>query len=140
MEANWKDMTIAELKQLAEQGNARAMAELGVRYIFGNVREYDKEQGRYWLERAAACGNDLGQYGMGLICESPKERAEWYKKAAVQGNKAAMLDLAQCYRSGDGVEKNDEAARKLYEELAAQGNSYAAYVMKKFYTSGGSGK
>ena len=137
MGVNWKEMPIEELKWLAEQGNDSAMVEFGLRCIFGNMNERDREQGRIWLEKAAVLGDDMGEYGMALISESAEERVEWYKKAAAQGNVAALIDLAQCYRDGDGVAKNDEEAFKIYETLAQQGNSYAAHMIKKFYSSGG---
>ena len=50
------------------------------------------------------------------------EAANWYRKAADQGNPLAMLSLARIISKGaPGVEKKPELAAKLYEAAARQG-------------------
>jgi TPR repeat protein len=49
----------------------------------------------------------------------------WYKKAAKNGNASAKICLADCYRLGKGVEKDEIKALKYYEFLAKQEISVA---------------
>ena len=64
-------MTINELKQQAEQGNADAQLELASLY----------------------------RNGQGVV-QSYEKAVEWYTKAAEQGYAQAQNDLGVCYKNG----------------------------------------
>ena len=46
-------------------------------------------------------------------------------KLAEEGNEAAQIELAACYRWGFGSKKNMEKAFKLYKKLSEEGNEAA---------------
>ena len=55
---------------------------------------------------------------------SQVKAADWYRKAADQGNPGAMFRLARILSKGaPGVDKNLEAAFKLYDGLPAEARS-----------------
>ena len=52
--------------------------------------------------------------------------ANWFRKAADQGNAQAQYNLALCYERGEGVPADTATALSWYEKAAAQGNADAA--------------
>ena len=79
-------------KKLAEQGDARAQYNLGVKY----------------------------DNGEGVI-EDDKLAVEWYTKAAMQGYARAQYNLGVKYDNGEGVIKDDKVAVEWYTKAAMQG-------------------
>lgn len=77
------------------------------------------------MEQAAAAGDAAQQWRLGRFythggqgyTPDPVKAAEWFKKSADQGYRYAQTDLANCYRNGTGVEKNEERAN-YYSRLA----------------------
>lgn len=81
--------------------------------------------------KAALAGYAPAQVRLGDILdksEEDQEAAEWYRKAAAQGNAAGEFGLGQMYLKGEGVEKDVEKAR-TYIRLAAEKNELLAVVM-----------
>lgn len=75
----------------------------------------------------AAAQNLLGDcfyWGHGVGVDEFKA-AEWYKRAADNGDSNAMCSLGDCYASGVGVQQNIERARKYYRQSADMGNKRA---------------
>ena len=58
------------------------------------------------------------------------------KKAAEQGYADAERDLGNCYRSGDGIEKQAEKAVYWYERAAKQGDAEAQFYLALVYLEG----
>ena len=81
------------------------------------------------LSPAAEAGNAYGQYYLGvyyLVVEENYEKAVmWYRRSAAQGYTSAKIDLAMCYFSGSGVQKNDYEAFELFKAAAEQGDPEA---------------
>ena len=73
------EMSVEELKEKAEQGDADAQFRLGECYFNGNDIKQDYKAG-----------------------------ANWFTKAAEQEHAGAQYRLGLCYLFGNGVEKNDE--------------------------------
>ena len=65
-----------------------------------------------------------------LACAMAKA-AEWYTKAAEQGNSDAQHNLAVCYENGEGVEMDEEEAVEWYQKAAEQGHSDAQTNLDK---------
>ena len=70
-----------------------------------------------WYEKAAAQGNAVAQYNLGVcyakgegVQQSYEKAVEWYTKAAEQGNIEAQNKLAECYEKGLGVEPSKKKA------------------------------
>lgn len=49
-----------------------------------------------------------------------KQAAEWYRKAAEQGDETAQYFLGCCYRYGDGVQKDLKQAEEWLRRSAEQ--------------------
>lgn len=86
----------------AENGDVRAMHNLGVYYFRGEGGGQDLPTAVKWFEKAAAAGVVESQYNLGLIYESgsgaPKdlERARmWFQRAADRGDADARQALAK---------------------------------------------
>ena len=87
---------LGELEKLAEQGNAAAQADLGFKYLWGEV-----------------------------VPRSDTKAFGWLLKAAVQGNAEAQNNLAAMYDDGRGVQKDEAKAIEWWQKAAAQGNDPA---------------
>lgn len=63
-------------------------------------------------------------------CHKPTKAFEYFQKAAKAGCHLAYGDLAQCYKNGNGVEKDSSKADQYY---------YQAYLAEQTYDYGGFG-
>lgn len=123
---------IAQLQRSAENGDAKAMTELGKCYYLGKGVEESGDKAFQWLSKAADGGNAnafywLGacyQYGFGTA-KDPAKAVELYTKGADLGDTSSMNSLAIFLENGDGVPKNLERAIYWYTRAAELGNSYA---------------
>ena len=127
------------LQRLAENGNADAQFELGIRSLGGEGVKKDEKKAAEWLQKSAdqhnlAAMNALGTlYEEGVGLDKDEKRAfEWYEKAAKYGFALAQQNLAECYENGKGVAKNTDEALKWLERAAHQDfpPSQAAYAWK----------
>ena len=98
---------LAELKPLAEHGNAKAQNLLGVMYKSGEG-----------------------------VLESDRTATKWYTKSAEQGYSAAQYNLGAGYAFGDGVVQNERAAYKWVKLAAAQGYAEAHSLLGMMYMLG----
>lgn len=120
-----------QLLERAEDGDLEAQYELGIAYAYDTMGEYTPvdEKVLYWLRRAAEGGyaaaqNEIGYiYRKGLFGRKkdiPTALA-WLYSAAKQGDDLAHLNLAQIFRDGDGVERDDTASTKHFRISAELG-------------------
>lgn len=94
--------------------------------------------------RLAKAGDEEAQVAVARAYESGEEidvnkaeAADWYRKAADQGNPVAMFGLARLISQGaPGVEKSPELAAKLYETAARQGHVEAQNWLGYCYQHG----
>lgn len=59
-----------------------------------------------------------------------------WKQAAINGDPAAALELADTYRQGWGVEKNEDEAFKWYLKAANEGDPNAEFIVARAYATG----
>ncbi|EGB07290.1 hypothetical protein AURANDRAFT_64980 [Aureococcus anophagefferens] len=127
----------------AEQGFTLAEACLGICYRDGDGTEVDLGKSRYWFERAAAKGNELGDvdameslaemYGKGLGVKLDKKKAErLYRTAADRGSAFAQNRIA-CLLD---LEKRMEEAFRYYALAADQGATFAENSLGCCYRDG----
>lgn len=70
------------------------------------------------------------------VPKDPKEAANWYRKAAEQGNADARLCLGKLYLGGSGLPKDSTEAAKWFL-LAAEGGSAVAQIqMARMHLAG----
>ena len=112
-----------ELKNLANEGDMFAQDELGSVCKFLN-----DESAMDWYKKSASQGyylpmNKLGNeyYNQGDYEESNK----WYKLAGEAGYDWGWYNLANAYRKGNGVEKDDYKAMELYKKAYDIGDAAA---------------
>lgn len=132
--ANNNDKELAELclSISAQLDYAEAQFKLA-QLLMGEGKEKSAE---FWMIEAAKQGNGEHQYQLGRCydyvfswesdAEKNKFRCQafiWYEKAAVQNHASAAKFLAQCYRLGNGCERDLSAAEYWYKKAMELGEN-----------------
>ena len=135
--ADGKTSSVAELQQLAEQGDAKAQVSLGLMYRRGRDVSQDYGLARSWFLKAAEQGNAEGQNNLGLMYDHGRGvekdfvlARKFYLKAAKQGHPNAQYNLALLYTNGQGVPQDDIEAYAWANIAAAQGQSMLAKELR----------
>lgn len=71
--------------------------------------------------------------GTWKILQNDETAAEWYQKAALQGDPEGEYRLGLCYERGLGVPKNEALAVKWFSKAAQGGNANAQYELGDCY-------
>ena len=134
---------IAAWRKAADKGSTSAMVELGVVYGTGAGISRDEAQARKLFERAAEAGNprgvtNLAALGGGAVPSDPARARELLAKAAAT-NAEAQYQLGLMLADGTGGEKDEVAARALFEKAAAQNHPGALLQMGAFTEAGRGG-
>jgi localization factor PodJL len=116
------------LRQAAEQGDAKALFEVGSRYAEGRGVKENMAEAAKWYERSAELGLAPAQYrignfyekGMGVERDAAKAKT-WYQMAAEQGNASAMHNLAVLFAMGAGGTTDNDSAGRWFLEAAELG-------------------
>ena len=99
---NVAQLDVARLRLLAEQGDARARNELGVRYATGRG-----------------------------VARDDAEAVRWYRRAVEQGHADGQANLGFMYANGRGVQRDQVEAVRLYRLAAEQGNDFARAALDR---------
>lgn len=117
---------LAELKPLAEQGDARGEYSLGVMYENGFGVPKDLAEAARWYRKAADQGNTDAQFNLGAMNEhgvgmpvNHAEAARLYRPAAEAGDIDALSNLGVLYQNGQGVKQDKVLAMALYNVSVA---------------------
>ncbi len=134
---------IAAWRKASDKGSTSAMVELGVLYGTGTGGvAKDEAQARKLLERAAQAGNPRGVSNLAALgggaAADPARSRELLAKAA-ETNAEAQYQLGMMLSDGNGGEKDDVAARALFEKAAAQNHPAALERMGAFAQAGRGG-
>ena len=134
---------ISAWRKAADKGSTSAMVELGVHYGTGNGVARDEAQARKLFERAAEAGNprgvsNLAALGGGGAPADPARSRELLGHAA-ETNAEAQYQLGTMLAEGADGQKDDAAARALFEKAAAQNHPGALERMGAFATEGRGG-
>ena len=81
-------------------------------------------------------GNSSAMNNYACELSDPKEKAEWFQKAADAGNDYGMWNLAKFYRDGTGVEKDIEKSLQLFVQAAEEGCKGAIEDLASMYRYG----
>ena len=137
-----RDNAIAELAQIANQGDPYAQYLMGLLYRDGGLLVPDAEQARRWLELSARKLPDA-QYALGKLYLSdnpdihdPAKGLYWLQRAADSGHEYAAYRLGKEYLSGENVSKDTAKAAVYLQQAAGQANPYAQYLLGKLYLMG----
>lgn len=135
--------TFLSKKILEEQGNGKALYEIGFIYEHGEeegVEQSYKEALLYY--RSAAKKNDpIAQYQLGEMYEygddgieqSYQKAFHYYKLAAKQGIPEAEYKLGSIYKHGLGVKRSLDKAIKYYKSAAKKNNLEAQCQLGEIY-------
>ena len=116
------------LRELAEQGNARAQFKLGDMYGDGRGVAQSNVEAAKWFSRAGEQGDADAQYNLGVmyivgqgVAQNNGEALKWFRKAAEQGSSVAQYNLAVMLDNGQGAARNGAEALQWYLRSAEQG-------------------
>jgi TPR repeat protein len=120
------EQVIEALEKERYQGNLKASLQLGIFYREGKHVAKDPEKAFQLFEEAAEenwiryrykMGLDQAQYLLGMMLlkgegqpADVEDAAEFFTRAANQGNALAQLELAKLYANGAGVNRDQEKA------------------------------
>ena len=134
---------VAELRPLADRGDAEAQYRVGLMYEFGKGYPQDKAQGIAWFRKAAAQNHAAAQTELGVIyatgdgvAQDNKLAVEWFQKAAPQGNVTAQYNLGLLYAKGQGIKVDNAQAVAWWRKAAAQGMNVAQFKLGVAYENG----
>jgi TPR repeat protein len=103
------------IKPRAEEGDAAAQFFLGFMYDEGQGVPQDYAEAAKWYRRAAIQGNKAAQHNLGLMDHAEAEK--WYRRAAEPGNAAAPSNL--------GLMDDHAETAKWYRRAAEPRNAAA---------------
>ena len=136
-----QDATVFRLR--AEQGDAKAEANLGRLYSHGQGVQQDYVEALRWYRKAAEQGDTNGEDGLAYMYSHgqgvPQDYPEaliWYRKAAEQGDAKAENAIALLYSEGQGVSQGYAEALRWYHKATDQGYAPAQYNLGNMYYYG----
>ena len=137
------ELDIAQLRLMAEQGDARARRELGERYEEGRGVVRDYEAAVTWYGRAAEQGDVGAQGNLGAMYSNgtgvPRDdevALTWFRRAAEQGGARGQNGLGALYREGLVVPQDDEEAVRWFRLAAEQGYARGLSNLGWMYSNG----
>lgn len=129
---------IADIRNLASQGDLEATFLMGTAYDEGLGVSVDFTEALRWYRRAAHHGHVLGAHNVGNVYRDGRgvevdhaRAAMWWLRAARAGDVIPALRLGEAYEAGRGVPMNLDSARLWYGRAAAAGNVQAAESLRR---------
>ena len=123
---------LADLRAIAESGEADAQVTLGLIYARGEGVPQDDAEAIAWFRKAAAQGNAYALHNIGSsyangrgVPQDDVEAVAWFRKAAEHGLADAQATLGDMYRDGRGVPQDDAEAVAWYRRAVEQGHTDA---------------
>jgi uncharacterized protein len=111
----FQNVPLTQLQAKAEEGSAVAQQLLGT---------------VYWS------GTDVTVNGVEILPKDYSKAAQWYQRAATQGDGAAQYFLGHALEFGRGLAQDLEQARQWYQKAAEQNNADAQAQLGFFYQKG----
>lgn len=134
---------LADFRQSAVQGDARAERRLGVMYAHGQEVSQNYAKALKWFHLAAAQGSAVAEYDLGVmnaegwgVSQNYGKALPWFHLAAAQSYAPAEYYLGVMNAEGWGVSQDYGKALKWYREAAARGYARAEYNLGVMYTNG----
>jgi Sel1 repeat protein len=129
---------IRQLRNAAENGDAKAQNKLGYLYDTGRELPQNDAEAVRWYRRAAAQNHAMALYNLANhylsgrgVPQDTEEAIKWYRLAADRDVLPAMNNLGVIYASGRGVRRNEAEAIKWYRRAAERGDETAIRNLKK---------
>lgn len=125
-----ESVSIDEIKQLAEQGDALAQAKYGSIYFLGDKFQL-KPNSRFKIKQKYQAIT----YLLEGIEKNDQTATRWLKKSAEQGYADAEVFMAALYDRGMGVNQNKSEATQLYQKASKHGNEMATALLGRYANS-----
>jgi hypothetical protein len=136
-------LTVGQLKQEAEKGDAGAQFELGVRYHEGRGVSQSYVEALRWFLMAANQNLPDAEFNVGVMYEKGRgvqpdyqEAGLWYRKAAALEYAPALYNLGVMYDKARGVALDYGQAMQWYRKAAVQNYAPALYNIGLLYYYG----
>ena len=131
-------------RKSAEQGNLKAMHNLGIMFLEGQGTKKDESEGYRWIRMAAEKGDPRASYLCGVLLldgkgvkKNPSEGVEWLRKSASKGYANAVARLGRDYfYGGDGLTPNPKQGLSLIQSASEKGNAWAMGTLGEIYKKG----
>ncbi len=125
------------ISRLAASGNADAQYLLALCYLHATGGDGNDLEVREWLQCAAKQEHVAAQTALGHIFyvgshgarEDHAKAASLFKSASRKANPTAQFWLAKCFELGKGLPQDIVAARRWYQEAAANGDEQAQKML-----------
>ena len=137
------ELGLGPLRRMAEEGDARAQAELGERYEEGRGIERDYGAAVLWYRRSAEQGDARAQGSLGSmyvnatgVPRDDEEALRWFRRAAEQGGPRGQNGLGYMYGTGRVVRRDEEEAVGWYRRAAEQGHALGQTNLGYMYSNG----
>lgn len=137
---------VTRMREAAEAGDAKAMYDLCLAYIYGRGVKVDAQLSLEWGMASARAGYAPAQCDMASIyydgndflnVEQDFEMAySLYKMAAEQGEPDAICSIGVMRYNGYGFQKDYVSARLHFEQAAELGSVHAFYMLGLIYLNG----
>lgn len=118
-----EEISVAQLKKAAGQGDAEAQTALGLMYEQGRNVARDYKKALMWYRKAAKQGNAQALYNLGRIHETAlgetqdmAKAVQRYADAAKLGNADAQRRLSQMFEAGESAARNNKDAAEWYRQ------------------------
>ncbi len=137
------DSLLANLVELAENGDADGQYRLGVRYTNGSGVRQDYATAAHWLDLAAAQGHPNAGYLLAIAYSTGRgvrvdqQRAlKLFIRSAEAGHRRSQYQLGEAYANGRGAAKDPLWASRWYEKAARQKHPEALFSLGVFRAAG----
>jgi hypothetical protein len=133
---------ITELKNRAQNGEAKAQIELAIRLRDGKGVTKNDADAMQWAHKAADAGNADAQdfvgfaYLRGAVVKRNTALAIAYFKEAADESAQAAFNLGQCYFGAQGTEQDCAKALEYWEKAASKGHGRAAAAAAMAFHAG----
>lgn len=127
------------LTRLAEQGDMNATRQLATLYAEGKLVPKDETAAARYYQLLAEKGDEdalrkLCSFYLSGALQDTATAVKWYKAAADLMPEAKRA-LADCYATGNGVEKNPAEAAGLYEQVISADDAEGQYALAQCYAA-----
>jgi ABC-type polysaccharide/polyol phosphate transport system, ATPase component len=137
------NVTIEQVRGLAESGNVIAQKNLAKGLLSGVGIRQDSAMALEWYLKAAKAGDSAARHQVGLMYRDGlgtdrdlDEAISWFNLAAEQKNGGAIEALARMLLNGEGMEKDERLAFQRYKDVADSGNMWARNQVGLMYRDG----
>jgi TPR repeat protein len=140
---DFKQMTFAEVKAVADKGNPAAQFELGERFHLGNGVPKDSLEAVKWWQKSAAQKFPMAELNLGLaygngngVPKNEQEGVGLCRAAADSGLARAQETMGMLYFLGAGVPKDYSQTFHWFKAAADQGWTPSQYYLALCFRDG----